>query len=360
MSSTAVPRYTRSTHLVDLVAEAERLAALVEAADERARAGLRRRWSEDAAVASLVLDGSPLREAPDVTGVEAELDRAGVQTGTGAGWFDTLRSGQLDAGDHDADLEALEYLGVQAALASDDLVPELLMAPTDVMTELHRRLTRGLLAEPGTPRRTAQAVHDGSTGRVIYLVPDPVRIPSELAELDAFVQGPGAREHAVVLSGIVHHELLRIHPYEAANGRLARVVGRLILRARGLDPDGLAVTEVLLARDPLGYHEELAASLRRRDLTIWLERWGEAVAGGLRAAALELDVLEVEVPDRAGSFLADRADAGFTVADYRAEVAVGPQEARADLGVLLDAGRIERVLGTRGLRFEVTGGAGRR
>ena len=47
-------------------------------------------------------------------------------------------------------------------------------------------------------------------------------------------------------------------------------------------------------------------------------------------------------------------DPAFTVADYRAEVAVGPQDTRTDLHALLDAGLVRRVAGSRGLRYRRT------
>ena len=134
---------------------------------------------------------------------------------------------------------------------------------------------------------------------------------------------------------------------------LARAAARLVLRARGLDPFGLAAPEPALATDRLGYHEEVASTLRRRDLSIWLERWGEAVTAGLRRAARAFGMLVDEVPDRAAAFVAGHPDPTFTVADYRAVGEVGPAGARADLQALLDAGRTERVPGARGLRYAI-------
>jgi fido (protein-threonine AMPylation protein) len=349
MRPDATPRFTRSPHLVDLVADAERLAASVAGADlaDDRLDPLR----DEAALASLRLDGSTARAVPDLDAVAGD-DVVARTAGSGT-WADALRLEPDELEDAPDDtITALELLGVRAALASDDLAERLLTAPLDTLVELHRRLTRRLLDEDtaGRPRRSEQAVHDASVGRILYFPTEPDDIPGEVATLCGWLDSAGTREHALVVSGVLHHELLRIHPFEAANGRLARAASRLVLRARGLDPAAAAPIEVELDRDGIGYYEEVARSVRRRDLTIWLERWGEAVTGGLRRVAREAGLLTDPLPDRATAFV-DGRSGGFTVADYRAGTAAGKEEARTELARLLDAGRIDRVPGARGLRF---------
>lgn len=360
-ATTPLP-FTRTPHLVGLVAEAEQLAAMLEATDPgAARAAL---WSA-ATLASLHLDGSTIPDVPSEAQVRAALD-APAATETGAdrgGWHRTMRSAldpeptpPLDLDDaEDEVIWTREFQGVVDALSADDLADRLLRSPVDALAELHRRLTAGLVGpeHAGRPRRTDQAVHDTSVGRVLYFPTDPSAVPGELHRLAGWLATAAAREHGLVVAGVVHLELLRIHPFEAANGRLARAAARLVLRSRGLDPHGLAVFEIPLASDAIGTYEEVARTTRRRDLTIWLERWGEAVAAGLRHAAHALGVLTADVPDRAQAFVARRPGGTFTIMDYRGEAGAGPEEARAELAELLDAGAVERVMGSRGLRFRV-------
>jgi hypothetical protein len=366
--------HTASPHLIELVAEAERLAARCADAAPEARGALGAERRTLAALASLQLDGSPIDAVPD-PGVIAEahatvaaapppaddLGDGGPRPGT---WFDAMRA--FDAPDpddpeavaHDAAILALEYDGVVRADRADHLATALLTDPVPTLTALHAELTRHLVAPArvGRPRVAEQAVHDASVGRILYFTTPPERIADELAELGAWLVSAGTREHGLVVAGIAHLELLRIHPFDAANGRLARTVARLLLRARGLDPDGLGAPDTVLDRDRLGYHDEVARTLRRRDPTVWLERWGEAVTEGLRAAARTLGQLGDDLPDRAQAFLATRGPGeAFTVADHRAGSATAPEESRADLRAMLDAGRILRVPGSRGLRFTVAG-----
>lgn len=347
--------FTRTPHLVSLVAEAEQLATRLEATDAgEARAAL---WSA-AAVASLRLDGSTIPAPPTAAQVREALadPRVTVAAHDSGSWDRTLRSA-LDVEDApDEVLWAREFQGVVTALSSDDLADRLLRDPVDALAELHRRLTVGLVAQDvaGRPRTTEQAVHDGSLGRILWYAPHPAEVPGELHRLAGWLASGAAREHGLVVSGIVHLELLRIHPFEAANGRLARAAARLVLRARGLDPHGLAIAEVPLAEDLLGVHEEVARTARRKDVTIWLERWGEAVTAGLRHAAHALGLPAPDVPERARAVVEGRGPGELTVMDYRGDAGVGPEEARADLVALLDAGLVRRVPGSRGLKFEVT------
>jgi len=352
-------RFERSPHLVALIAEVERLAALVTAAPPAARAALRTQRRDEAVHASLALDGVATDELPDEGVAQQRVADAASDTTAGAGtpgprrsggsWLDTLRV--LDDPD-DQLVTALELLGALAADDSDDLVDTVFSAPEQVLGALHRRLTRGLVTpeRAGAPRELEQAVHDGATGRILYLTTPAAQLSRELGLLLAWLVGPGAREHGVITSGVLHVELLRLHPYDAANGRLARAAARLVLRARGLDPDHLAAPEPILAADPLGTAEEVARTLRRRDLTVWLERWAEAVSAGLRSSARALGTCTADPDDAARAFAADHPR--FTIAEFRAAVPAGPEQARTQLLALLDAGLVRRVPASRGLRFE--------
>lgn len=349
------PRFSRTPHLVALVAETERLAALVAGAPTSALETVARELLAEAAVATLRLDGSPIEAPPAEVIAAVELPGARPPPTDRRGtWIDAIRVESLQEAPDEA-IVAREFGNALVGLRSDDLVDLMLRDPVSALGRLHGRLTDGLVAEDhaGVLRRSEQTVQDSSVGRILYFTAPPAQIPSRLHLLAAWLTSAAAREHGLVVSGVVHHDLLQLHPFESANGRLARTAARLLLRARGLDPAGTAAAEIALATDALGYHEEVAKTGRRRDLTIWLERWGEAVSDGLRRAAGRLDLLAPEVPDHAQRFATARSGTAFTIADYRADAAVGPDEARSDLTALLDAGRIERVPGSRGLRFTV-------
>ena len=331
------PGSPRSVHLSGLLAETDRLAGMIAQVSPDDRARLRVHRDEAAVLATLALDGSPITEAPEA----------------GAGWLDTLH---LDEATPTAELAALEARGVRAAMHAEDLRDQVLRAPVDTLRALHTRVTQGLVApeRAGALRTLQQAVHDGSTGRIVFLAAHPRVLADGLADLDAFVRDAAGREHAALVAGLAHLEVLRLHPFDAANGRTARAFARLLLGAGGSDPDGLAGAEIALAGDAMGYHEEVARTLRRRDATIWLERWTEAVTEGLRTTARQLGLLTPPAPsDASQRFLQQHQDPTFTVVEHREATGLDAGQAKAELGDLLDAGQITPVPASRGLRYRI-------
>ncbi len=353
--ATDVPAFRPTPHLEHLCAEVAGLAATVRASQPTA--DVRRANRDRAVVATLQLDGSPITAVPDHLDMVVEAVAGSVpapREGRSASWYESF---ELLDDTPDEQVLALEAAGVVAGLEAEDLAAGLLDDPLGALAELHRRVTRGLLApeRAGTARTTEQAVHDASIGRILYYTVHPQTITAELERLGSWLAEAAAELDPVVASGLLHLELLRIHPFEAANGRVSRLAARLWLRHHGLDPHGSAAAEPVLATDRLGYHEEVARTLRRRDAAMWLERWAEAVATGLRGAARAERVLEGEPSAATLGFVAERpAGSAFTVAELRDETGVTTAAARAELGQLLDAGHVERVLGSRGLRFVVT------
>lgn len=351
-----------SDHLAALMADAATVAARLAAADparRRAHAGTARRES---ARLSARLDASPLTDAT-AAAVDARLARGmpAVDLPAGdvspaarvtAGWARTLK---VDA-EASQEVAALEYANLLACFDAEVAVAGwLLDRPRHGLAELHEVICRGLVepAAAGRTRRTDQAVHDGSEGRVLWRAAPPAHVAGLLDELAAWLTGPAAEEPALVVAGVVHERILRWQPFEIANGRVARAASRVVLRARGVDPEGLAVAERLPAADPLAYHREVAASMRRRDLGPWLERASEAVLAGLVAAA---DVVDPggrpDPPSRAAEVAQSLAQgATLTVAEYAVLTGTSTAAARDDLRALVLGGGLELVPGTAGLRY---------
>lgn len=333
--------------LDEVEALAERLATLVAEGTAPARdASL-----DAAAVATLRLDGSPI-EAP-VRLPEGSVPIDGTATGPArGGWLETLRSGAIGLDDApDEVLMALEHRGARAGLDADHLAVTLRSDLPAALAALHRITTEGLLHPDvaGRARRSEQSVHDASIGRVLFFPVDPERIPERSAHLAAWLADTDA--HPLVASGVLQHQLLEIHPYEAANGRLARTAARLLLRRADLDPGAAAQPEATLLADPIGYLDEVARARRLGSPMTFVSRWAEAVAAGLRAVlpALPAD----DVPGATRRFLAG-APVAFTLGDHRD--AAGGRDGDAGLVHALDAGLVRRVVGTLGLRYRRTGG----
>lgn len=348
------PRFGRTPHLVELLAEVSGLAELLRTSDPGPTLVADAR--DRALLASLQLDGSPLTELPSEDRIAAlgppSVEDQPVPSTRASSWY-TSFDAMTEVPDER--LLALEARGVLAAFDADDLVAGIRDDPIATLVDLHARLTVGLVTpeRAGMPREVDQAVHDATIGRILYHTLAPARIPAALQDLAAWLQGPGTVAHGLLTAGVLHLEVLRIHPFDAANGRLARAAARLALRAADLDPHRLAAPELGLAADPLGYHEEVASTLRRRDASLWLERWGDAVAHGLREAARGLGLVPTDLPDPATGFLATLSTEQFTVRDYRDHRDGDVEVAQRELTAMLDAGAVHRVPGSRGLRFVV-------
>jgi Fic family protein len=255
------------------------------------------------------------------------------------------------------EVAAVEYANL---LACADREPEiaagLLEQPVEALAALHAEICRGLVAVDvlGRPRRSDQAIHDGAQGRVLYRAPDPETIPGLLGELATWITHGGAGLPPLVVAGVLQERLLEWQPFEAANGRLARAASRVLLRARAVDPEGVAVPERLLAADPAGYYAEVAATRRRGgDPSLWLERYGEALAAALEDAADAIaPPRAVPVPARARE-VAEALGEGvlLTVREYAERARVTPATARADLRLLADEGVLTLEPRSRGLRY---------
>lgn len=352
-------RVPYTAYLVSLVAEAATAAGrLLDLPPER-RAPLAEESRRDACRLSARLDGSPLDDetaaavdsgawSPPAEMVERE--RVG-------GWAGALR---LD-GMATAEVAAIEYANLLAAYDEEPrLADGFFDDPRGVLQELHGLICRGLV-DPGAvgrPRTTAQAIHDGAQGWVIFNTPDPETVPSLLRQLEAWLRGEehegSAAYPAPVAAAIVHELLLQWQPFEAANGRLARAASRLVLRARGLDPWGLAVPEHQWVRDAGGYYGEVAATIRRRgDLGPWTERSTEALVGALNLVAARAHPAVGPAPHARALAAAEALAPGqsITVADYAEQQGVSRETAWRDLRALVVWGEVVREPRNLGRRF---------
>lgn len=112
--------------------------------------------------------------------------------------------------------------------------------PLQVLARLHSLLARDLVAsgdlgrprvgEPNDPLRVGAAPGVGAVGERL----------SMLAGLVA----NGSTAPAPVEAAIVHGELLALRPFTEGSGPIARMTTRLVIAARGLDPDMLTVPEI--------------------------------------------------------------------------------------------------------------------
>jgi Fic family protein len=83
----------------------------------------------------------------------------------------------------------------------------------------------------------------------------------------------------VLLAGIAHYEIARIHPFIDGNGRTARLFAALILYLSGFDHRRLFALDDFYDRDRQAYYAALkTAQENNNDITKWLEYFTTGVA----------------------------------------------------------------------------------
>lgn len=86
----------------------------------------------------------------------------------------------------------------------------------------------------------------------------------------------------VLLTGIVHYEIARIHPFIDGNGRTARLFAALVLYLSGFDHRRIFALDDFYDRDRKAYYAALkTAQTNNNDLTQWLEYFTTGVASSV-------------------------------------------------------------------------------
>jgi len=114
-------------------------------------------------------------------------------------------------------------------------------------------------------------VKNSQTGEITFRPPPPIEIPFLMREYIYWLNKDDKDTiHPVLKAGIVHHELVRIHPFIDGNGRVARVLATLILFLGGYDIRRFFSLEEYYDRDAISYYQNLQRA-SAGDLTAWLE-----------------------------------------------------------------------------------------
>jgi len=145
----------------------------------------------------------------------------------------------------------------------------------ELIKNLHKITIDRILPEEktGKYRETQVVVKNSQTGEVSFRPPPSTAIPHEMDEFLQFVNDTQNLDiHPVLKAGIVHYELVRIHPFIDGNGRVARALSTLILFLEGYDIRKFFSLEEYFDSDALDYYKALQSVLKNQnDLTVWLE-----------------------------------------------------------------------------------------
>jgi len=212
-----------SAELSAITARIDELSAATEAARTRTPDRwptvlhkLKIRWTAD----SNAIEGSSLNFADTLFFLEQGLTVAGKPL-----------KDFLDARNHAEAIDLIYDVVHSQRPVSEGLLKELnalvLAGVSDLPTlDRHGRMGRRP-ANPGAYKSQPNHVllPDGS----LHTYVDPLHVAGEMAALVAWIEGEPASTHPAVRAAMAHWHLVRIHPFEDGNGRLARLLMNLIL-----------------------------------------------------------------------------------------------------------------------------------
>jgi len=142
-----------------------------------------------------------------------------------------------------------------------------------LIKKLHRIITNKILApeQAGEYRLKQVVIRNSSTGEITFKPPIPIEVPFLMREFIYWINQENRDDlHPILKAGIVHHELVRIHPFIDGNGRVARVLATLILLLGGYDIRRFFSLEEYYDKDAISYYHSLQKA-SAGDLSSWLE-----------------------------------------------------------------------------------------
>lgn len=137
---------------------------------------------------------------------------------------------------------------------------------------------------------------------IVYTGPDAKDVPRLCRDLIKWLkEGETQNINPVIAAGIIHQEIVAIHPFQDGNGRTARAMATLVLYQRGYDFRRLFALEDYYNKDREKYYAAINIGKnyqeRKSDFTSWLEyfvRGFKEEIDGVRAQVVALSLKKVD------------------------------------------------------------------
>ncbi len=154
--------------------------------------------------------------------------------------------------------------------------------------EIHKIVTKDTLENPrdeGVFRNRQVIVGNRITGQVVFMPPPTEQVPGLTDDFFAWFNSPEVNEmDHVIEAGIMHYEIVRIHPFIDGNGRTARVMAAIVLFKRGFDVKRFFALDDYYDHDRRAYYHALkTVDPNSCDITAWLEYFTNGVAVSIEA-----------------------------------------------------------------------------
>ncbi len=157
------------------------------------------------------------------------------------------------------------------------------------LLSMHEKITAGTLektSDCGVFRDrqvyVGRRISDGTGFKeeIEYMPPLTKEVPKFTEEFIVWLNKDETWQiNPVLLAGMVHYEIARIHPFIDGNGRTARLLATLVLYLSGFDHRRIFSLDDYYDRDRKSYYAALkTVDTKIRDLTKWLEYFSDGVA----------------------------------------------------------------------------------
>jgi len=175
--------------------------------------------------------------------------------------------------------EVLNYLDVLKNIKN--LIKNSFINEKDILN-IHRMVTKNTLdnlEDCGVYRNRYVVVGNRFTGEIFFRPPQNREVPGLVKDLLKWINSEESKElDPIIEAGIIHYELVRIHPFVDGNGRTTRVLATLILYLRGFDTKQFFCLDDYYDSDRPAYYKTLqSVKPDTLDLTNWLEYFTEGV-----------------------------------------------------------------------------------
>ncbi|MFZ2199438.1 MAG: Fic family protein [Microgenomates group bacterium] len=150
-----------------------------------------------------------------------------------------------------------------------------------ILMEMHRLTVKGLLPaeESGSYRSVKVVIRNTETREITFRPPGPLDVPFLIDDLFAWLSSKEGRDvHPLLRAGILHYELVRIHPFTDGNGRTARAMALLLLFLEGYEVKKFFALEEYYDLHPEEYYSALQSVSQSGELTLWLEYFTLGIA----------------------------------------------------------------------------------
>lgn len=265
--------------------------------------------------------------------------------------------------------EVMDYIDYLKKELSNSPSPHITEA---MFKEIHAKTVAGIMddTEAGHYRTLKVVIRNTTTGEITFRPPEPSLVAPLTADFFSWMSSIEATAtHPLLKAGILHAELVRIHPFIDGNGRATRALSLLLLLLEGYEIKKFFSLDEYYDQDPQAYYDALKSIEITGDLTNWLEYFvlGISIEFNRVKSLVQKLSLDLHLKETIGGKQIALSDRQIRLVEYLEKyVSLGMSEARdllpnvsddtilRDLRDLLDKKLISRRGNTKGAKYYLT------